>query len=282
MTRYQRNSIGAAVAVFALGAAWFAAEPRARAPQRPEALASASGPPAMAAQPPLRSRDYTFEPRNRAGVAPAPTSRFGDTPAGVALGQYWETIQDIGDIAEMRRKTADSLARLQPHTREAATLLYDAFHLAAEDPQEQWTLVKVLGDLISQYAFDPLDDIARLPMPPNEGRDPRVHPELIAHAEVRMRALDGLSKLAAGGSYSARQSLYEIAVDPAYDEHRAIKMTAILGYVGRGDEAAARAEHLKGRVPSPLAWTLADDMLNARPGGEDDEPEFVDPQSLGG
>jgi hypothetical protein len=185
----------------------------------------------------------------------------------------------------MTAKHEASLARLRPHAREAVTLLYDAVHRAADDPHEQWTLVKVLADLKSPLAFEALDDIARSPLPAHAADDDSEHShdsaDHLMHAGVRTQAVDGLAQLAAGGSYEAMQSLYELAVSPEFDQVPSLKMTAILGYVGRGREARVRAERLKDQIPASLAWTVAEDLLDGSAAAAP-EPEGASSFGVGG
>jgi hypothetical protein len=70
-------------------------------------------------------------------------------------------------------------------------------------------------------------------------------------------------------------------VSPAFDQEQSLKMTAILGYVGRGNEARERAERLNGRIPASLAWTIAEDMLDGSAAAAP-EPEAASALGIGG
>jgi hypothetical protein len=284
MTLRRVISIAGLVCVLGVGAtllALSASEREHGSKARSGAAPSNISPVPRAPEPVLEHRARTTEPRS---AVLAESSRFPRTPAGAALEEHCKTAEELGNIDEMTAKHEASLARLRPHAREAVTMLYDAVHGAAADPQEQWTLVKVLGDLRSPLALEALDDIARSPLPAHaadESEHSHDSPEHLMHTGVRTQAVDGLAKLAADGSYEALQSLYELAVSPAFDQEQSLKMTAILGYVGRGNEARERAERLNGRIPASLAWTIAEDMLDGSAAAAP-EPEAASALGMGG
>lgn len=122
--------------------------------------------------------------------------------------------------------------------------------------EEKHLLVETLGELESPHAFEPLVEVAELPLPPDP--DPHDHHgSMLADERIfRSIAVEGLGRLAENGDERARQRLFDLAVDPAFQHRGSIRADAILGFVGKGPEAAARAEAIRNHVPADLAWTL--------------------------
>ncbi len=157
----------------------------------------------------------------------------------------FQVAEVIGDREERDRAYAESLERLRAHSREAIPILYDAVHDLQDAPMEQFTAVKTLADLESAEAFEALDDIAREPLAPVDEPDHHHKPLLTRDRVLRSQAIKGLARLARSGLESARQSLYEIATDPANDQHRSLRFHAVNGFVGTGPGSEARAAAMK-------------------------------------
>ena len=178
-----------------------------------------------------------------------------ETEAGRILLKHFEVAKRSGDALEMEEAHAMSMTVLRAYAKEVVPLLHDAIR-KEQNMEEKHLLVETLGDLDSPHAFEPLVEVAEMPLPP----DPEPHDHLGSRLSderiLRSIAVEGLGRLAASGDARARQRLFDLAVDPAYDYRGSIRADAILGFVGKGPEAAARADAIRNQVPAHLAWTL--------------------------
>jgi hypothetical protein len=198
--------------------------------------------------------------RDRLPTPPAPSARdpspaFAEAEARRILADHFEVAKRTGDALEMEEAYAMSMTILRAYAKEVVPLLHEAIR-KEEQMEEKHLLVETLGELQSPHAFEPLAEVAELPLPP----DPEPHDHhgsrLSEERILRSIAVEGIRHLAENGDNRARQRLFDLAVDPAYDHPGSIRVDAILGFIGRGPEAAARAEAIRGHVPPELAWTL--------------------------
>jgi hypothetical protein len=180
---------------------------------------------------------------------------FAETEARRILTDHFEVAKQSGDAREMEEAYAMSMTILRAYAKEVVPLLHDALR-NERNMEEKHLLVETLGELESSHAFGPLVEVARLPLPPNP--DPHDHHDSRLSEEriLRSIAVEGLARLANNGDARARQLLFDMAVDPAYQHRGSIRVDAILGFVGTGPEAPARAEAIRNQVPADLAWTL--------------------------
>ena len=238
-----------------------------RSSREPEPVSIEQGAPKPSPRASRRAVPTTGAARSPARPASLPSaggdgeepSRFPDTEAGRALEQHFRVAEVLGDREERTRAYAESLERLRAHAREAVPILYDAVHELQDAPMEQFTAVKTLADLDSPEAFEALEDIAREPLAPVDEPDRHHKPLLTRDRILRSQAIKGLGRLARSGLETARQALYEIATDPANDQHRSLRFHAVNGFVGTGPGSEARAAAMKPYLPTDLHWLLEPD-----------------------
>lgn len=181
---------------------------------------------------------------------------FPNTPAGRLLEAEWKKGDQLGDRRDVEAAYRASIENLRAQAFSVVPLLADAvFRLT--DQLDQLHAVGILADLRSPLAARALREIALKPMPSNldlpEGYSEQ---QLTQERMLRTRAVDGLGYLAADGDGWARQELFQLAIDPTYEQHRSLRIAAILGFVGKGPEALVRADSLRNQIPPDLEWTL--------------------------
>ena len=196
----------------------------------------------------LRARqDDTAAARNTPQVE---TELFPDTEAGRMLREHMMILAlPTESPDEADRRYARSITELRKNPKEVLDLLTSAYRrIEPFRYYDRWALVKTLADLGLPGAYESLGAIARAPLPPEQNKDVHHFSTQEDEVMIRLRAVDGLGRLAASGHKAADANLLALATDRA-NPNLAIQARAIKAYLRAGRDYDARARLLKSRLP---------------------------------
>ena len=185
---------------------------------------------------------------------PATVELFPETALGLQLREHMLTLAlPAEQPEEADQRYAESLAVLQQSADEAVKLLEGAYHRIEPTRYfERWGLAKTLADLETPAAYGILASIARAPIPPERNEDLHHFSTQEEEIMIRLRAVEGLTLLAASGHEAADAELLSLATDSP-EQNLAIQSRAIKGYL-RADpnDGKARASLLQSRLPEEM------------------------------
>lgn len=178
---------------------------------------------------------------------------FPNTPLGNQLSNHMMILAMPAEtIEEADAKYNASLAELKKKPEEAVSLLNEAYKKTeARHYFNRWGIVKTLGDIESTLATGPLADIALSRIPPETSKDLHHFSSQEEEIIIRIRAIEGLGKLAKTGDKNADGVLLRLALDST-NKNSAIQLRAIKAYLRAGKNADDRIKYLKSRLDKSL------------------------------
>lgn len=166
---------------------------------------------------------YVLAPRLRrkvtavttTGPGPAPPDHFRDTEPGRRLRDYLRDAYTAGDEAERRIKEGGEVLR-----RNAPEVVEEISHVYNSAPEGdynlRWSLTYCAARLEHPAALVFLNSVVWQPIPPERSRDIHHHSTVSEETAVRLRAVEGVERLARRGDESARGFLFDYLRSPSF------------------------------------------------------------------
>lgn len=173
-------------------------------------------------------------------------SDFSDTEAGSRLERHLFAMAALGENAEEEYQA--SLAELKKFPQESAQTLSEVYQKMGEDRYvDRWKVVHTMAALQNDAAFEPLNSIAKAPIPPEKFPGSHGISSSGQESTIRVTAADGLATLAKNGNSAAEAALLQLATDKV---NVTLRRRAIRGYLAAGGDYEERAQFLKSKIPA--------------------------------
>jgi hypothetical protein len=216
----------------------------------------------------LRRRAGTVRTVETTGESSNP---IRDTPGGTLLRDYLRVAHSQGEETEVAYQA--SLKQLQNHPAEIVSEIGHAYSATpAKDYSLRWALVYCASKLAHEAALPFLLDVVHAPVPPEESKDIHLFSTVAEETSIRLRAIDGIERLAASGNAEARESLFNFLRLPLFS----LRVAASQGLLGLSDGKSYRSRILKilgeddfildiKRVTTPEAATVGQSLDRLSP-----------------
>lgn len=164
------------------------------------------------------------------------------SPAGQVLMNYLAAINVAGDDADERYKIAVSAIREKAHDV-VIEIARQENHCRAKDYPTRWGLIYAASELGHPAALPFFRSVVMTPIPPEESPDPHSFSTVAEETILRTTAVDGVARLASGGSKEAVEALFDFLDVPSLS----VKRAAVQALMG-----VKQGESLRGRIEERL------------------------------